>query len=100
MRVSSSIAIAYDTVSAPAPPYSSAIGIPISPSSAISCDELVREALLAVELLGDRCDLRLGELAHRAAQQLLLFGQLIVHAKLDASSAIRRTPYPVPPGTR
>ena len=34
MRVSSSIAIAYETVSAPAPPYSSGIGIPINPSSA------------------------------------------------------------------
>ena len=34
--------------------------------------ELVREALLAVELLGDRRNLRLAEVAHRAAQQLLL----------------------------
>src|SRR5581483_1731024 len=36
MRVSSSIAIAYETVSPPAPPYSSGIGIPISPIDAIS----------------------------------------------------------------
>ncbi len=36
IRVSSSIAIAYDTVSAPAPPYSSGIGIPIRPRSASS----------------------------------------------------------------
>ena len=63
-------------------------------------DELVREALFAVELLGDRGDPRLGEVAHGPAQQLLLFGQLVVHAKLDASSAMRRTPYPVPPATR
>jgi len=33
MRVSSSIAIAYETVSAPAPPCSSGIGMPMSPSS-------------------------------------------------------------------
>ncbi len=36
IRVSSSIASAYDTVSPPAPPCSSGIGIPIRPSSAIS----------------------------------------------------------------
>src|SRR4030065_283900 len=36
MRVSSSIAIAYERVSPPAPPYSSGIGIPMSPSSASS----------------------------------------------------------------
>ena len=35
-RVSSSTAIAYESVSAPAPPYSSGTGIPISPSSAAS----------------------------------------------------------------
>ena len=35
-RVSSSTASAYETVSAPAPPYSSGIGIPMRPSSAIS----------------------------------------------------------------
>jgi hypothetical protein len=34
--VSSSIAIAYESVSPPPPPYSSGIGIPISPSSDIS----------------------------------------------------------------
>ena len=33
-RVSSSIAIAYETVSVPAPPYSWGIVIPINPSSA------------------------------------------------------------------
>ncbi len=63
-------------------------------------DELVREALLTVELLRDRRDARLRELAHRAAEQLLLVAQVVVHAKLVASSAISRTPYPVPPGTR
>ena len=72
MRVSSSTAIAYESVSAPAPPYSSGIVIPISPSSASSRDELVREPLLAVELLGDRRDLLERELPHRVAQQLVL----------------------------
>ena len=55
--------------------------MPISPSSASSDDELVREALLAVELLGDRGDARLGEVAHGAPQQLLFVGQLVVHAR-------------------
>ena len=55
-------------------------------------DELVREALLAVELLGDRRDARLGEVAHRAPEQLLLVGQLVVHASARPSSAISRTP--------
>ena len=36
MRVSSSIAIAYESVSVPPPPYSSGIVIPIRPSSASS----------------------------------------------------------------
>ncbi len=36
MRVSSSTAIAYESVSPPAPPYSSGIGMPMSPSSASS----------------------------------------------------------------
>src|SRR5581483_7569831 len=62
--------------------------------------ELVREAPLAIELLGDRLDPRLRELPYRSAQELLLVGQLVVHAKDDASSATRRTPKPVPPGTR
>ncbi len=36
IRVSSSTAIAYESVSPPPPPYSSGIGIPIRPRSAIS----------------------------------------------------------------
>ena len=36
IRVSSSIAIAYESVSPPAPPYSSGMGRPMSPSSASS----------------------------------------------------------------
>ena len=93
IRVSSSIAIAYETVSLPPPPYSSGIGMPISPSSASSADQVVREAVLAVELLGDRRDLLLGEVADRAPDELLLFGEVEVHAvSFVASSAIRRTP--------
>ncbi len=80
-------------MSAPAPPYSSGIGIPISPSSASLGDELVREALLAVELLGERRDAFLRELAHGVADQLVLLGEVEVHAvRREASSAISRTP--------
>ena len=42
-------------------------------------DELVREALLAVELLGDRRDLLDRELPHRVADQLVLGRQVEVH---------------------
>ena len=84
MRVSSSIAIAYETVSPPAPPYSSGIGHAHQPELRELRDELVREARLAVELLGDRRDLRLRELADGAADQLLLVGELEVHATSSA----------------
>ena len=81
MRVSSSIAIAYASVSVPPPPYSSGIGMPIRPSSASSADELVREAVLAVELLGDRRDPLLGELAHGRPDELVLGREVEVHAE-------------------
>ena len=56
-------------------------------------DELVREALLAVELLRDRRDLLQRELAHRVAQQLVLRLEVEVQAaNLCASSTISRTP--------
>ena len=56
-------------------------------------DELVGEAVLAVELLGDGRDLLLGELPDRAADELVLFGEVEVHAaRRSASSTIRRTP--------
>ena len=80
IRVSSSTASAYETVSPPAPPCSSGIGIPISPSSAISRDELDGEAALAVELLGDGCDALAREGAHRVADELLLGREVEVHA--------------------
>ena len=61
-------------------------------------DEVVGKAVLPVELLGDRGDLLLGEVADRAADELLLLGEVEVHAESRcASSTIRRTPYPVPP---
>ena len=44
-------------------------------------DQLVREASLAVELLGDRRDPRLRELPHGAADELLLLAELVVHAE-------------------
>jgi hypothetical protein len=56
-------------------------------------DELVREAMLAVELLRDRRDLFLGELAHGAADELVLGREVEVHAvRRVASSTMRRTP--------
>ncbi len=44
-------------------------------------DDLVGEGLRAVELLGDRRDLALGEFAHRAPDQLVLGGEVEVHAR-------------------
>ena len=55
-------------------------------------DQLVREPLLAVELLGDRCDAFECELAHRVADQLVLGLEVEVHASPCASSTISRTP--------
>ena len=48
-------------------------------------DELVREARLPVELLRHRSDLLACELAHRVAYELLLLGQVEVHARPDAT---------------
>ena len=50
-------------------------------------DELVREALLAVELLGDRRDLLEREPAHGIAEQLVLGGEVEVHAERLRHSA-------------
>ena len=88
IRVSSSIAIAYESVSVPAPPYSSGIVMPISPSSASSRDDLVREPLLAVELLGDRRDLLEREPPDRVAEQLVLGVEVEVHAVALSSARI------------
>ena len=73
--------MAYESVSLPAPPYSSGIVMPIRPSSASSAVELVREPRLAVELLGDRCDLLQRELANGVADQLMLGLEIEVHAR-------------------
>ena len=58
-------------------------------------DELVREAVLAVELGGDRSDTLLRELADGRADELVLGREVEVHDSADrreASSTIRRTP--------
>ncbi len=61
-------------------------------------DEVVREALLAVEVGRDGGDATLREVAHCLAEELLLLGEVEVQAAMrDASSAISRTPKPLPP---
>ena len=56
-------------------------------------DELVREAVLAVELRGDRRDPLLRELANGRADELVLGREVEVHAERRvASSTISRTP--------
>ena len=80
MRVSSSIAIAYETVSPPAPPYSSGIGRPMSPSSASSATSSYGKRPLEVELRGDGRDALSRERPNRVADQLLLGSQVEVHA--------------------
>ena len=93
IRVSSSTAIAYESVSAPAPPYSSGIGMPISPSSASS----------ATSSYGKRCSRSSSaatgatrcsrELADGRADELVLGREVEVHAERRvASSTISRTP--------
>src|SRR3954452_5090481 len=55
--------------------------------------DLVREAVLPVELLGDGLDLLQREAAHRVAEQLMLVLEIEVQAASRcASSTIRRTP--------
>ncbi len=93
MRVSSSTAIAYESVSLPAPPYSSGIVMPISPSSASSATSSYGKRVLAVELLGDRRDLLERELPDGVADELVLGLEIEVHARgAAASSTISRTP--------
>src|SRR5205823_4198766 len=56
-------------------------------------DEVVREAVLAVELRGDRRDLLLRELADGPADELVLGREVEVQLERRvASSTIRRTP--------
>ena len=53
--------------------------------------DLVREALLAIELLGHRSHLAVGEVAHQAPDLLLLLGQVELHAARDASPRAARS---------
>ena len=46
-------------------------------------DDLVGKAVLAIELGGYRGELTLGKLPHRAAQELVLVGEVEVHRDLD-----------------
>ncbi len=55
-------------------------------------DELVGEARLEVELLSDRRDARLGELADGAPDEFLLVREVEVHESSLPSSAMSRTP--------
>ena len=56
---------------------------PHQPELAELGDDLVGEALLAVELLRDGLDLALGEVADGAADQLVVVGEVEVHAAHD-----------------
>jgi hypothetical protein len=58
-------------------------------------DDVVGKSMLAVELLRDRGDPLLRELADRAAEQLVLVGEVEVHYygdRREASSVRSRTP--------
>jgi hypothetical protein len=52
-------------------------------------DDLVGEALLAVELLGDGADLAVREVAHQPPDLLLLLAQVELHAAPDAIARAR-----------
>ena len=79
--MSSSTASAYASESPPA----AAVGLrerdPHQPEPAELGHDLVREALLAVELLRDGLHLALGEVADGAADQLVVVGEVEVHAR-------------------
>ena len=80
MRVSSSTAIAYETVSPPAPPYSSGIGSPMSPSSASSETSSYGKRPVRSSSSATGCDALARERPNRVANQLLLGSQVEVHA--------------------
>ena len=85
IRVSSSIASAYETVSPPAPPYSSGIGRPIRPSSPSSATSSYgkRDSRSSSSATGATFSSR--ELAHGVADELLLLREIEVHAPPDAT---------------
>ena len=58
---------------------------PHQPEPAELLDDLVREALLVIERLGDRRDLALGEVADGAADQLVVGREVEVHAAIGTS---------------
>jgi len=85
MRVSSSTTIAYDSVSLPVAAV--LLGDRHSHQAELGelCGQLVGEAFLAVELLGDGRHLLQRELPDRVADQLVLAVEIEVHrAKLAA----------------
>ena len=78
-RPISSIAIAYASVSSPAPPSSSGNGMPSQPSAPMRLHDLDREASLALVLVDDRGDLGQHEVPDRVAQEDMLRGEVEVH---------------------
>ena len=80
IRVSSSIAIAYERVSLP--PAAVLLGDRHAHQSQLGelADQVVGEAMLPVELLRLGRDLLLGEVPDRAPDELLLFAEVEVHA--------------------
>ena len=65
----------------PLPPYSCGKGMPIRPSAGELLHDLVREPVLAVELLRDRPHLLVGELPHQALDVALLVCEIEVQAR-------------------
>ena len=64
----------YETKSAPAPPCSSGMHTPMSPSSASLAKTLAREVVLAIPLGRVRLDLGVGEVARERLDLPLLGG--------------------------
>ena len=89
IRANSSTATAYASESPPAPPYSWGTD-PHQIERAETLDDLVGELLRAVELLGDRRDLLLGELAHGLAQQPVVVREVEMHIACVATVRSRR----------
>ncbi len=63
---------------------------PHQPELAELLDDRVREGLRAVQLLRDGSHLPLGEVAHRAADQLVVVGEIEVHAILIPNARYKR----------
>ena len=78
-RAISSMQMQYSTDDIPAPPNSSANWMPVSPRRGELRQQIHREVLRLVPLHHVRADLRFGELAHRAAKELLLVSRTEIH---------------------